>query len=165
MITLCSTTCHVSSPTAPARKTAKAQGGIDAWYVSSHRQDERVEGEEEGDVEHEVEPFLGTLELENVAEDAKRVVVGDAEDVDLRELDHVLNDVDALDQHDGEKERGKDTIKQFGHDLVLTPRRGPPGFGRAVSRITRPQAEHRARALQASWAFSPSSAAVLVEHI
>ena len=47
-----------------------------------------------------MQPLLGPLELEDVAEQPKGLVIGDVPDRDLDQLQDVLEHVDALDHHD-----------------------------------------------------------------
>jgi hypothetical protein len=58
-----------------------------------------------------VQPLLRALELEDVAEEAQGVVVRDAEQIDLCQLDDVLEDVDALDDDDGDEQRYERSIE------------------------------------------------------
>ena len=51
-----------------------------------------------------MQPLLGSLELEDVTEEAEGLVVGDVPDRDLDQLEDVLEHVNALDHHDGHEE-------------------------------------------------------------
>lgn len=46
-----------------------------------------------------MQPLLGALELKHIAEETERIIVRDAQDEDLDQLDDVLDDVEALNDH------------------------------------------------------------------
>ena len=76
------------SPCAVAGGASSAQGGSACL------------GSEEGDGEEQMQPFLGALQLEDIAEEAKDLVIGDVPYRDLNQLQYVLEHVNALDlQH------------------------------------------------------------------
>ena len=88
-------------------------------------------------VEAEVQPLLRAVELDEVAEQAERVVLGDAEHVHLEELHHVLDHVAALDGGDDgqERERSPGSAARASANIGRAVAGGMPGEHSSSPRI------------------------------
>src|SRR5438105_15433133 len=82
-----------------------------------------------------MQPLLCALEREHVAQQAERLVVGDAKRVDLEELDRVLHDMDPLDDHDGNEQRIEDHLQSRGGAVAGVDKH--EGEGRCPAASTR----------------------------
>src|SRR5207249_2607466 len=79
--------------------------GNDLWNQATERDQEQKQRHEVGYIERQMQPLLRAVEPDQVTEEAKSLIVGHAEEIDLRQLNDVLEDVDALDADDGDEER------------------------------------------------------------
>ena len=76
----------------------------DGWARGADRSEQDPQRREEGQVEEQMQPLLGPLELEDVPEQPKSLVIGDVPDRDLNQLQDVLEHVHALDHDDNNEE-------------------------------------------------------------
>jgi len=77
----------------------------DGWARGPDRSQQNPKRCQEDQVEEQMQPLLGPLELEDVPEQPKSLVIGDVPDHDLNQLQDVLEHVHALDHDDNNEER------------------------------------------------------------